>query len=103
MGSLRNANRVYGTFEFCVKFFLQMFTLRGIRNGNYVPLLFCLLPNKEQATYDLWLQLIVNKCAEHNCVFFPARFFVDFEKAIHAAIRIIWVDIIIVGCLFLVA
>lgn len=89
-----------GTFEFCVRFFLQLFTIHGIGNGNYVPLLFCLLPNKEKRTYEILFRHIVNKCMEYNLLFFPARIVVDFELAIHGAIRSTWVHVIIKGCLF---
>jgi lipopolysaccharide biosynthesis glycosyltransferase len=34
-----------GTFNYCTKFFLQLFTIRIIKNGHYIPLPFCLLPD----------------------------------------------------------
>lgn len=33
------------------KKFLQMFTLHGVKNGRYVPLVFCLSPNKCKNSY----------------------------------------------------
>jgi hypothetical protein len=53
---------VDGTFQYCSNFFFQMFTLHGFKNGHYVPLIFCLLPNKTAETYIKVLQLIVEKC-----------------------------------------
>ena len=40
-----------GTFKCCSKFFTQLYTVHGYRNGNYVPLVFILLPEK---TYELY-------------------------------------------------
>ena len=35
-----------GTFNFCPKFFKQFFTIHGLKNGHYTPLVFCLLTNQ---------------------------------------------------------
>jgi hypothetical protein len=57
---------VDGTFQYCSNFFFQMFTLHGFKNGHYVPLIFCLLPNKTAEIYIKVLQLIIEKC---KCLF----------------------------------
>jgi len=31
-----------GTFKYAASFFMQMFTIHGIKNGHYIPLVFCL-------------------------------------------------------------
>jgi len=43
---------VDGTFKSCPKLFTLMFTVHGLQNGNYVPLLFFILSNKETKTYE---------------------------------------------------
>ncbi|KAF0687813.1 Uncharacterized protein FWK35_00035060 [Aphis craccivora] len=40
-----------GTFDYCIRFFMQMFTIHGFQNGHYIPLVFCLLPNKLTYSY----------------------------------------------------
>jgi hypothetical protein len=39
-----------GNFQFCTKFFCQMFTIQAFRNGYYIPVVFCLLPDKRTVT-----------------------------------------------------
>jgi len=40
-----------GTFKCCAKFFLQLYSIHGLLNGHYVPLVFTLLCDKSQTTY----------------------------------------------------
>jgi len=47
-----------GTFKYSAHFFTQMFTIHGPKNGNYIPLFFCLLPNKTTETYSYTFCLI---------------------------------------------
>jgi hypothetical protein len=42
-----------GTFKYCPKYFLQLFTLHGYYNGHYIPLAFCLLKDKLTETRDV--------------------------------------------------
>lgn len=39
---------VDGTFKSCHKMFYQLFTIYGIKNNNYTPLLFFLLTGKSK-------------------------------------------------------
>jgi len=39
-----------GTFQYSARFFSQTFTIQGYKNGHYVPLVFCLLPDKKTKT-----------------------------------------------------
>lgn len=89
-----------GTFTYSTAFFTQLFTIHGLKNGHYVPLVFCLLPNKAASTYEAAFRLIVNKCLEHGLTFYPERIVVDFEISIHLAIKVIWSAARIVGCRF---
>ena len=49
--TLSNYLYVDGTFDYCVKFFTQLFTLHGYFNGHYVPHVYCLLENKKTSKY----------------------------------------------------
>lgn len=89
-----------GTFSYSPQFFTQLFTIHGLENETYVPLLFCLLPDKTKETYEALFKLIINKCMEINEVFYPHNIIVDYELAIHQAIRASWIGVEIVGCRF---
>lgn len=86
-----------GTFKYCPRFFLQMFTIHGLKNGHYIPLIFCLLPDKSIETYTYTLRCIVNNC---NLLFSSKYMTVDFEISIHKSIVEIWPDSKIIGCRF---
>lgn len=99
---LNKCDKIYmdGTFKYCTKFWLQLFTIHGIENGRYVPLIFCLLPNKQEETYCILFRTIREKCLEQHLCFQPNHFVVDFERAIHNAIRVTWPNADIQGCKF---
>jgi hypothetical protein len=40
-----------GTFKCCPRHLCQLYTIHGLKNGNYVPLVFCLLPSKTEMCY----------------------------------------------------
>lgn len=44
-----------GTFKCCPKYFYQLYSIHGCKNGNYVPLVFALLPSKSEECYlKMW-------------------------------------------------
>lgn len=89
-----------GTFEFCTAHFKQLFTIHGVENSNYVPLLFCLLPTKHADTYKILFRHLVRLCSEIDAVFFPTTVVVDFETGIHQAVRMVWPTVNIINCRF---
>jgi len=89
-----------GTFQFCAKFFEQMFCIHGFKNGHYIPLIFILLPDKKYETYVYTFKSIQNKCKELGLVFIPKVVTIDFEKAIHLAVNEVWPSSQINGCRF---
>jgi hypothetical protein len=40
-----------GTFKYCPRYFYQLYTLLGYKNGHYVPCVFFLLPSKSGECY----------------------------------------------------
>ena len=70
---------VDGTFDYCTKFFLQLFTIHGCLNGHYVPLVFCVLPDKATETYRKCFEFVTEKCSEYSLSFCPTEIVADFE------------------------
>jgi len=91
---------VDGTFQCCTKFWLQLYTVHVIENGIYVPVAFCLLPDKRQATYIQMFTFLKKKCQEFNCLLMPEIVVADFEKAVHNAVRCVWPNVQLSGCRF---
>lgn len=89
-----------GTFTFAAKHFYQFFTIHSVENGNYIPLVFCLLPDKKEATYRSLFEHLIKKCEEMNLTFKPKTVTADFEKAIHNAVESVWPTIEVIGCRF---
>ena len=80
-----------GTFSTCCKLYAQLYTIHIKDAGTYRPVLFCLLPNKKQTTYE-WLfcriELIVKKQYETDVSVFDRDVVVkvDFERAVVGAL-----------------
>uniref|UniRef100_A0A2S2Q223 MULE transposase domain-containing protein n=1 Tax=Sipha flava TaxID=143950 RepID=A0A2S2Q223_9HEMI len=100
--ALCDVTKVYmdGTFKSCTKYFLQLFTIHGFRNGLYVPLVFLVLPNKTLETYTKAFQYIVSYCTSLQLNFQPTEIYVDFEVSIHTSVKCVWPNAIIKGCRF---
>lgn len=101
--ALKEISELYvdGTFDYCPKFFLQLFTIHGFKNNHYIPLVFFLLKNKNTLSYKLALQYLKEiylSTTGHD--FLPKTITSDFELAIHKAIREIFPKTQIKGCLF---
>jgi hypothetical protein len=44
-----------GTFKYCPKYFYQLYSLHGCKNGNAIALVFALLPAKSEDCYiKMW-------------------------------------------------
>lgn len=75
---------VDGTFDYCVQYFCQLFTIHGFKNNYYKPLAFLLPRDKSQVSYKRAFVELRNQCLKS--VFEPKICFVDFEKSIHNAL-----------------
>lgn len=91
---------VDGTFKYCTKFFYQLFTIHGLENEHYIPLVFILLPNKEEKSYITAFKCVKEESLKLNLDFNPTVVFADFEKAIHNGVREIFPFADIKGCRF---
>lgn len=94
---LNKADTFYidGTFSYCTKYFCQLFTLHGLINERYIPLIFILLPNK--CSYETAFMYLKNNIGEIRP---DVTFVVDFEVAIHKALLSVWPESKIWGCRF---
>lgn len=79
-----------GTFKYSARFFTRMFTIYGLKNGNYIPWIFCLLPNKNTETYIHTFRLILQKFNSLGVLLLPQYVTTDFEKSIINAVNEIW-------------
>ncbi|XP_076089904.1 uncharacterized protein LOC143061924 [Mytilus galloprovincialis] len=68
-----------GTYKYCPKFFKQLYTIHGYNKGNYVPLVFCLLPGKSEEIYVNCFSSIVKLCSDQGHTLQP--------KAVHVSIQ----------------
>lgn len=89
-----------GTFSYCTKYFLQLFTIHGLRNGHYIPLVFCLLRDKKEDTYKKLFRKLIDTCKDKNWNLLPEQIVIDFEIGIHNATRLIWSEARLIGCRF---
>lgn len=55
-----------------------MFTIHGFINYHYIPLAFCLLPDKETQTYIKALTHLREECSKRGFIFLPDTVFADF-------------------------
>lgn len=90
-----------GTFWTCPKLFSQLYTIHGDISSsetetNIVPLIYILMPNREQHTYHRAFQLI----REHVPNFNPKTFILDYEMAPINVIKDIFSNTAIKGCNF---
>lgn len=90
-----------GTFKCCPKPFYQLYSIHGdigstVETTNVMPLIFALLPNKSQATYNILFNLI--KSALIN--FKPKKYHSDFERGAMNAIQEVYPEIEIRGCYY---
>uniref|UniRef100_A0A6P7HI98 Uncharacterized protein LOC114349161 n=1 Tax=Diabrotica virgifera virgifera TaxID=50390 RepID=A0A6P7HI98_DIAVI len=89
-----------GTFEYCPKFFKQMFSIHGLKEDHYIPLAFFLLPNKQKHTYTLALKYLIEQVEKCNKKLALRTVFADFEEAIQQSVTEVWTNVLLKGCRF---
>lgn len=89
-----------GTFKSCPKPFKQLYTVHGVVGPYVYPLIFCLAMKKNKATYALIFNTLKQHAALLGLTLNPRRIVVDFEMAAMSALREIFPEAEISGCLF---
>uniref|UniRef100_A0A2S2NZS4 MULE transposase domain-containing protein n=1 Tax=Schizaphis graminum TaxID=13262 RepID=A0A2S2NZS4_SCHGA len=90
-----------GTFEYAPKFFLQLYTIHGYKNGIYVPLVYFFLKNKTKNTYEAIWRFLNNLCLELcSSPLIVKKLHLDFEKGAHEAAITIFPHVTLIGCRF---
>ena len=74
-----------GTFFIAPKQFHQVYTIHGYMNNTYTPLLFAILSDKIQWTYEQILDSVKTKCSDLGYIWQPSTVLLDFEIATHNA------------------
>lgn len=91
---------VDGTFKSCPKFFYQMYSVHGLKNGHFLPLVFALLPGKSENVYkNLW-DCILSACSDLQLQLQPQVIHIDFEVAMHNVLRTAFPESVIKCCRF---
>jgi len=96
LNTLSTVKTIYvdGTFKYCTKFFLQLFTIHGLSNGHYIPLVYFLLNNKECESYAKCFNILKTECFKLNLCCSPEYIFADFELSNHlGALKVLLKDV----------
>ena len=80
----------------CPVIFYQLYTIHGQQNGQIFPVVFCLLPNKTQATYRRILQQVFDRVGDNRL----QDVLVHFERAAINAFHLIDENIDMKGCFY---
>jgi hypothetical protein len=87
---------VDGTFRLAPALFSQIYVIMADRGGFVLPVLYALLPNKEGRTYLRMFEAIKDLWPHLN----PSSISIDFEQAAIGAVRAMFPNCAIHGCLF---
>jgi transcriptional regulator NrdR family protein len=93
-----------GTFKVVTKLFYQLYTIHGFIDSNNprktVPLVYAVLTNKKQSTYDLLFQKLVEIAHQHRFKMAPIYIMTDFEIAAINSSKSVFIESKNKGCLF---
>ena len=93
---VRNTNWfVDGTFKCAPEIYYQVFTVHVFIHGAVIPVLYALLPNKQQATYER-LFTALNSMRQFN----PTSILADFEMSSINAVGSVYPNATVSGCFF---
>ena len=88
-----------GTFKSVPSLFHQLFTIHAVFLEHFVTLVYCLLPDKQRATYHKVFDILKTKLAEIDLILSPDTMS-DFESGLIACIRHQFPNSQHKGCLF---
>ncbi|XP_042146110.1 uncharacterized protein LOC121835725 [Ixodes scapularis] len=90
-----------GTFKVAPEMFHQLCVVHGLYKGRVLPLVYCLLPNKREATYKRATRMLLEAIDDATSSTRQVHTIViDFEKAEENAFRECIPDVDVHGCLF---
>lgn len=89
-----------GTFKSCPKPFCQLYTILAYVNTFYIPLVFALLPDKTQSTYETLFHHVLTQCEVTGLQFEPECVLMDFERAAMNAVEAKFSQTRLIGCRF---
>jgi len=70
-----------GTFKSCPSYFAQSYTVFRHANYTYLPLVYTLLSNKDQLTYEFLCSRIIDHYHSVHLILSPRSVITDFEQA----------------------
>lgn len=92
---------VDGTKELCPKSFHQQYTIHGLVQGHYIPLVFCFLPFYNKKYYEAMWTVLKHLCSEiGKCEFNPPLLILDVEWNSHYTVKTMFPTTIIKICRF---
>ncbi|KAE9538197.1 hypothetical protein AGLY_006169, partial [Aphis glycines] len=91
---------VDGTFKYSTTFFHRLLIIHAHRNGVFVPVVFCLLPNENKEIFTAIWEILHEKCRSLNKCLQPRTLVIDFQTSIYSHVKDIFPNISIIGCRF---
>ena len=88
-----------GTFYSSPAYFAQVYSIHALLNGHMTPLVYALLPNKSQDTYERFLTLLQDRAFEKNVPLNPETIMMDYEMAAWRASEKVF-NVSVKGCFF---
>jgi len=90
-----------GTFEMCPDTAYQLYTLHGFKDGEALPLVWALLPNKSTQTYKEMFDSIRSALTTTFGDIGSMKYFLtDFEQAAINAVADVFPEVTVKGCSF---
>ena len=80
---------VDGTFETCPHLFYQIFSIHIIKYGQTFPMVYALLPNKQQSTYNRMFMMVKEAALNLGLDLTPSSVLSDFEQVL---INALWLN-----------
>ena len=99
---LAAANTIFcdGTFYACPSLFHQLYTVHAMVDGSMYPLVFDLLPGKDEVIYTRFFSQIRHIAQQHQLQLQPDTVFIDYETTTNKAARTVFPGVIVKGCFF---
>ena len=99
---LRTVDHWYmdGTFKTCPSLFTQLYTIHGAKDGTSLPLVYGLLPDKQEQTYNRFFDAFQNLGVTAGITFQPKSIMTDFEMSSVKALKRVFPAAESRGCFF---